>query len=148
MVPHRCSTGTGFSGRRAARTDVPPRPGLGLAERHCVHPDLGTRNHLVALDGTGYLEIIGPDPDRPVPPGARPFGVDGLTTARTVTWAISPPDLDAAVAAARARGHDPGTPHPMSRRRPGAPGLGPILIDRGASLSFTVDTPNGPVTFT
>ncbi|MER7838981.1 VOC family protein [Streptomyces sp. NPDC096040] len=127
----------------ARRTGVTPAAGG-------VHPDLGTRNHLVSLGGTGYLEIIGPDPEQSVPPGARPFGVDALTTARLVTWAISPPDLDAAVAAARARGYDPGTPHPMSRRRPdgtllewrltdstSAHPLVPFLIDWGSSLHPT-----------
>ncbi|MFK0280961.1 VOC family protein [Streptomyces sp. NPDC090499] len=184
----------------ARRTGVAPAPGG-------AHPDFGTRNHLVSLGGASYLEIIGPDPDRSPLPGGTVFGVDGLTTARTVTWAISPPDLDAAVAAARDRGYDPGTPYPMSRRRPDSTllqwrltggdsahpsGLVPFLIDWGdsphpaasglpvtpllavsatapdpaeirpllaalgtdlllsegpVSLSFTVDTPHGPVTF-
>ncbi|MGW2963117.1 VOC family protein [Streptomyces sp. NPDC001220] len=125
----------------ARRTGVTPAAGG-------AHPDLGTRNHLVSLGGTGYLEIIGPDPEQSVPPGARPFGVDGLTTARTVTWAIRPRDLDATVAAARARGYDPGDPRPMSRRRPDGTllewrltdsttahpsGLVPFLIDWGSS---------------
>ncbi|WP_328751341.1 VOC family protein [Streptomyces sp. NBC_00285] len=182
------------------RTGVPPAPGG-------VHVGLGTRNHLVSLGGGAYLEIIGPDPEQPEPTGPRPFDVDTLTTARTVTWAISPPDLDAAVATARTRGYDPGAPRPMSRRRPDGTllkwrltdgdnqhpsGLVPFLIDWGASphptasdlpttpllslratapfpaeirpllaaldtgllltdgpvgLSFTVDTPRGPVTF-
>ncbi|MFB9467414.1 VOC family protein [Streptomyces cinereospinus] len=171
------------------------------------HVGLGTRNCLVGLGGTGYLEIIGPDPEQSAPGGPRPFGVDGLPTARTLTWAISPPDLDAAVASARARGYDPGPPRAMSRRTPdgtllrwrltdGAAahpsGLVPFLIDWGPSrhptaaglpvtplrsltatapdpaeirpllaaldtalplregpvgLSFTVDTPGGPVRF-
>ncbi|MFI9612298.1 VOC family protein [Streptomyces sp. NPDC052023] len=171
------------------------------------HVDLGTRNYLVGLGGTGYLEIIGPDPEQSTPGGPGPFGVDELPTPRTLTWAISPPDLDAAVAAARARGYDPGAPQAMSRRAPdgtvlrwrltdGAAahpsGLVPFLIDWGATrhptatglpvtpllslaatapdpaeirpllaaldtelplgkgpvgLSFTVDTPRGPVRF-
>ncbi|MFF5532218.1 VOC family protein [Streptomyces cinerochromogenes] len=184
----------------ARRTGVTPAPGG-------VHPGLGTRNHLVGLGGRSYREILGPDPDRPRPAGPRPFGVDLLSGPSVLTWAISPPDLDAAVSAARARGHDPGPVRPMSRRTPDgtllrwrltdagpgeAPGLVPFLIDWGdsrhpaasdlpvtpplavsasapdpeelrgrlaalgtsltlapgpAALSFTVDSPNGPVTF-
>ncbi|MFJ2604012.1 MULTISPECIES: VOC family protein [unclassified Streptomyces] len=181
------------------RTGVTPAPGG-------AHVGFGTRNHLVSLGGSRYLEIVGPDPEQPEPDGRRPFDVDALAGARTATWAISPPDLDAAVAAARARGYDPGDIRPMSRRRPDGvllewrltdgdtahpSGLVPFLIDwRGAAhpasglpvaplleltvtspepaeiqallatldvrldvrkgpvaLSFTVDTPRGPVTF-
>ncbi|MFI2206238.1 VOC family protein [Streptomyces sp. NPDC020192] len=182
------------------RTGVTPAPGG-------VHLGLGTRNHLVGLGGRSYLEILGPDPEQPEPAGPRPFGVDRLTGPRTLTWAISPPDLDTAITTARARGYDPGPVRPMSRRTPdgtelrwrltdgdsGHPsGLVPFLIDWGDSphptasdlpvtpllemtatapdpeqlsgalsalntglpltpgppaLSFTVDTPNGPVTF-
>ncbi|MET7680715.1 VOC family protein [Streptomyces sp. NPDC005423] len=184
----------------ARRTGVAPADGG-------VHVGRGTRNYLVALGGCRYLEILGPDPAQPEPVGPRPIGVDGLAVARTVTWAISPPDLDAAVAAARAVGYDPGPVRAMSRRRPDGTllewrltdgdtahpsGLVPFLIDWGSSahptastlpvapllalsasapdpaeirpllsavgvelpltegpvgLSFTLDTPHGPVTF-
>ncbi|MCC5473710.1 VOC family protein [Streptomyces barringtoniae] len=184
----------------ARRTGVTPVPGG-------AHPGLGTRNHLVGLGGRSYLEILGPDPEQSEPAGPRPFGVDRLPGPRTLTWAISPPDLDAAITTARARGYDPGPVHPMSRRTPGGTvlrwrltdsghahpsGLVPFLIDWGASphptasglpvtpllevsatapapeevhgpltalntglrltagpvaLSFTVDTPHGPVAF-
>ena len=184
----------------ARRTGVTPAPGG-------AHVGRGTCNYLVSLGGSSYLEIIGPDPEQLTPDGPRPFAVDELATARTVTWAISPPDLDAAVATARARGYDPGDIRPMSRRRPDGTllewrltdgetqhpsGLVPFLIDWGASvhptatglsvvpllhlsasapapeeirpllsaldvelplssgplaLTFTVDTPRGPVTF-
>ncbi|WP_420310244.1 VOC family protein [Streptomyces sp. YS-B37] len=173
-----------------------------------AHVGLGTRNFLVSLGGSRYLEILGPDLEQPEPSGPRPFGVDGLDAARTVTWAVSPPDLDAAVAAARARGYDPGPVRAMSRRRPDGTllewrltdgdtahpsGLVPFLIDWAPSphpttapdlpvapllelsatapvpddirpmlsavgvelavatgpvgLSFTLDTPRGPVAF-
>ncbi|MGW4562978.1 VOC family protein [Streptomyces sp. NPDC004561] len=184
----------------ARRTGVTPAPGG-------VHIGRGTRNHLVGLGGRSYLEIIGPDPEQSAPDGPRPFGVDGLTAPRALAWAISPPDLDAAITAARARGYDPGPVHPMSRRTPDGTvlrwrltdsdrahpsGLVPFLIDWGdsrhpaasglpvtpllavsatvphpeevrgplaalgtalplasgpAALTFTVDTPKGPVTF-
>ncbi|MGW7526717.1 VOC family protein [Streptomyces sp. NPDC054783] len=184
----------------ARRTGVTPVPGG-------AHPGLGTRNHLVGLGGRSYLEILGPDPEQGEPAGPRPFGVDRLPGPRTLTWAISPPDLDAAITTARARGYDPGPVHPMNRRTPDGTvlrwrltdsghahpcGLVPFLIDWGASphptasdlpvapllevsataptpeevrgpltalntglrltagpvaLSFTVDTPHGPVGF-
>ncbi|GAB2716710.1 hypothetical protein GCM10027072_06510 [Streptomyces bullii] len=110
----------------ARRTGVVPAEGG-------VHVGFGTHNHLVALGGTSYLEIIGPDPEQPAPTGPRPFGVDGLTAPRTVTWAISRPGLDAAVATARARGYDPGAVRPMSRRRPDGTLLEWRLTDGGTA---------------
>jgi hypothetical protein len=115
------------------------------------HVGLGTRNHLIGLGGNAYLEIIGPDDEQPAPPQPRPFGVDALTGPRLVTWAVRPDDVDAVVARARAAGHDPGDPRPMSRRTPSgdllawrltppsdggaasAHGLWPFLIDWGAT---------------
>ena len=126
----------------ARRTGVTPAPGG-------VHVGLGTRNRLVALGGASYLEIIGPDPEQAAYKGPRPFDVDLLTGPRTVTWAIAPPDLDAAVEAARSQGYDPGAVRAMSRRRPDGTllewrltdgetahpsGLVPFLIDWGATI--------------
>ncbi|WP_037671599.1 VOC family protein [Streptomyces griseus] len=123
------------------RTGVAPAPGG-------AHVGLGTRNHLVGLGGTTYLEIIGPDPEQTGTDGPQPFGVDGLTAPRTITWAISPLDLDTTAAAARAQGYDPGEVRAMSRRRPDGTllrwrltdgtahpsGLVPFLIDWGDSV--------------
>jgi hypothetical protein len=82
-----------------------------------AHDGLGTRNALADLGGGAYLEVIGPDPDQPDPAEPRPFGVDGLTAPRLVAWAVRVMDLDAAVATARSRGHDPGAARDMARLR-------------------------------
>jgi hypothetical protein len=116
------------------------------------HVGLGTANYLVGLGNRAYLEIIGPDPDQPEPAQPRPFGIDDLTGPRVVTWCIRPPDFDAAIAAAQARGYDPGLSREMSRRTAQgtlltwrltlgaadpADGLVPFLIDWGATAHPT-----------
>ncbi|MGC0144044.1 VOC family protein [Pseudactinotalea sp. Z1732] len=97
------------------RTGVAPAPGG-------KHPR-GTANHLVAftVDGQrtrGYLEIIGPDPDRPSTEPITTFGIDALDDARLVTFAVHPPDLESVIERARADGYDPGPIEPLSRRTP------------------------------
>ena len=47
--------------------------------------------------------------------GPLPFGVDGIREPRLVGWAVSCPDIDAAVAGARRHGYDPGDPVDMQR---------------------------------
>lgn len=131
-----------------SRTGIRPVPGGS-------HVGLGTANYLVGLGGGAYLEIIGPDPDQPDPAQPRPFGIDNLTASRVVTWCIRPPDFDGAIAAAQARGYDPGPPRAMSRRTSdgtllawrltlgaGDPvdGLVPFLIDWGTTAHPTTGT--------
>jgi hypothetical protein len=82
-----------------------------------AHDGLGTRNALADLGGGAYLEVIGPDPEQPEPAQPRPFGIDGLREPRLVAWAVRVADLDAAVAAARSRGHDPEPARDMTRLR-------------------------------
>ncbi|MFB9659898.1 VOC family protein [Glycomyces mayteni] len=106
-----------------------------------VHQGLGTRNFLLGVGEGAYLEIIGPDPDQPAPDRWRPFGIDTLTEARLVTWAVRTEDIDGAVAASREAGYDPGEPWEMTRQTPD-----------GATLSWrlTLDKEGrhrGPVPF-
>lgn len=116
------------------------------------HVGLGTANYLVGLGGASYLEIIGPDPDQPEPEGPRPFGIDGLTGMRIVTWAARSTDIAAHLTRSAAAGYDPGPARPMSRATPDgallqwqltAPEFGvsggvvPFLIDWGATAHPT-----------
>jgi len=110
------------------------------------HPGEGTRNALVALGPTSYLEIIGPDPEQPAPPGPRKFRIDDLKESRLVTWAAKGTNLPQFVADARRRGVPVGDVIPGSRRTPAgvllswhisnqramvADGLVPFFIDWG-----------------
>jgi hypothetical protein len=110
------------------------------------HPGEGTRNALVALGPTSYLEIIGPDPDQPKPPQPRKFEIDDLTAPRLVTWAAKGTNLTQFVAEAHHRGVAVGDVIPGSRRTPAgvllswhitsqrpliANGLVPFFIDWG-----------------
>jgi catechol 2,3-dioxygenase-like lactoylglutathione lyase family enzyme len=72
------------------------------------HLGQGTHNTLLALGPLAYLEIIAPDPQQPEPAVPRPYGVDGVTGAGLVGWALACDDIEKAVGQARARGFDPG----------------------------------------
>jgi hypothetical protein len=112
------------------------------------HPGLGTRNALVALGPSSYLEIIGPDPEQPKPAGRRRFGIDELKAPRIVRWVVKGTELEKVVAMAADRGVKLGAVIPGSRRRPDgvvlswrytdpntevADGLVPFFIDWGTS---------------
>jgi len=112
------------------------------------HPGRGTRNALVALGTSVYLEIIGPDPEQPRPPQARPFGIDALEAPRLVAWAAKGTALEPFAAAAAQRGVMLGPVIAGSRRRTDgvmlawrytdqrtvvAEGLVPFFIDWGST---------------
>jgi hypothetical protein len=112
------------------------------------HPGLGTRNALIALGPSSYLEIIGPDPDQPKPAGPRRFGIDSLKAPRLLTWVAKGKSLEKFAADAKANGVDLGAVIPGSRKRPDgvvlswtytdpqivlADRLVPYLIDWGSS---------------
>jgi len=82
------------------------------------HPGAGTRNALVALGPASYLEIIGPDPEQPQPPGQRRFGIDDLKAPRLAAWAAKGQDLERLVADAARNGVKLGAVGSGSRKRP------------------------------
>jgi len=58
------------------------------------HIGLGTRNALIALGPTSYLEIIAPDPDQTTYRKPRIFGIDDLKAPRLVAWVSKGDDLE------------------------------------------------------
>ena len=82
------------------------------------HPGAGTRNALVALGPSSYLEIIGPDPEQPHPFGPRRFGIDGLKAPRLATWAAKGEDLERLATDAARNGVKLGAVGSGSRKRP------------------------------
>jgi glyoxalase-like protein len=82
------------------------------------HPGMGTRNALVALGPTSYLEIIGPDPDQPTPAGSRRFGIDDLKAPRVIGWVAKSRELETVAAKASASHIPLGAIIPGSRKRP------------------------------
>ena len=98
------------------------------------HPGRGTRNALVALGPTTYLEIIAPDPEQPSPKEPRPFGIDRLKQSRLVTWCVSTGDLERLRAEAVRNGVPLGEVTPGSRRRPD-----------GVQISWKLTYPSRPL---
>jgi hypothetical protein len=82
------------------------------------HPGLGTRNALIALGPSTYIEIIGPDPDQPKPAGPMRFGIDDLAAPRLVGWVAKGIELERLVDRARRSGIALGDVISGSRKRP------------------------------
>jgi catechol 2,3-dioxygenase-like lactoylglutathione lyase family enzyme len=99
------------------------------------HAAWGTRNAVIALGDSIYLEIFGPDPAAAASPGdhARPFAVDRLRAAKLVTWAATAPDLEALVTRAREHGIDLASVQTRGRMRPD-----------GVELKWTMTDPLAP----
>ena len=122
------------------------------------HPGWGTRNALLGLGGSRYLEVLAPDPTQPAPEGGRFLGLDERTPVRLATWVARAADLDDVARRARALGNDLGAPTPGSRRRddgtvlswtalgtraPRMDGLLPFFIDWGDSPHPSRALPEG-----
>ncbi len=105
---------------------VPPVPGG-------RHPALGTRNALVGLGESAYLEILAPDPASPPPDRGLLFRLDELPGPKLVTWAATGGRLEPLVEKARRAGVDLGPIQAGSRRQPD-----------GSLLSWTLTDPHAP----
>ncbi|WP_153504761.1 VOC family protein [Cumulibacter manganitolerans] len=115
--------------------------------RHLGH---GTRNYLLGLSPTSYLEIIALDGENPAADGhPTAFHLDRLREDRLVAWCIHPGDIDGALVKSRRHNADHGKLTPMSRvdnegnelhwtlaKSDDLPygGLAPFLIDWGDSV--------------
>ena len=82
------------------------------------HPGRGTRNALVALGPTAYLEILAPDPEQPPPQEPRSFGLDGLKESKLVAWFVKGRDLERLRSEAVRKGVPIGEVKSGSRQRP------------------------------
>ena len=96
------------------------------------HPGKGTMNALVGLGPARYLEIVGADPDQPVPEGGRWFQVDTLAEPRLVTWCATGASLTGVHQAAQDAGVDLGAISSGGRRRPDGTELHWQVTDPGA----------------
>ncbi|MCU1398355.1 MAG: hypothetical protein JWN62_1464 [Acidimicrobiales bacterium] len=111
------------------------------------HTGKGTRNMLCSFGPTSYLEIVGPDPEQPTPASPRPFGIDDLTEARMVTWAVAVSDMETVLDQARRAGYDPGPASPMQRVRPDGVTLSwKLTANLSATTPFLIEweTPHHP----
>jgi hypothetical protein len=113
------------------------------------HPGLGTRNALVALGPSSYLEIIGPDPEQPKPAGRLRFGISELKAPRIVTWVAKGTELEKLAKAAAERGVKLGAVTPGSRRRPDGVVLSwrytdPNTVVADGIVPFFIDWGNSP----
>lgn len=106
-----------------------------------VHPGRGTRNALVALGPSSYLEIIAPDPQQSSP--AWFTQVLTLTDPRLIAWAVHTSDLTLLAQTAAAAGLPIDGPHDGARSRPDGKILSWRLFhlwdDRGGLLPFFIE---------
>jgi len=124
------------------------------------HLGHGTRNALMALGPSTYLEILGPDPEQPEPDEPRWLGIDDLDAPKLITWAATACPLAPLVDQARARDIGLGQVQPAHRRRPDgvdlhweltnpsvmlADGLVPFFIDWGSSPHPADTAPGGVI---
>lgn len=120
-----------------------------VAELGGRHPGVGTRNAIVSFGGRTYLEVVGPDPGQPDPPGPRWFGIDHLDEPRLVTWCARATDLDGLAAQARREGVELGEVRDGGRVRPDGSELrwrvtAPSAQRCGGVVPFLIDWMGSP----
>jgi catechol 2,3-dioxygenase-like lactoylglutathione lyase family enzyme len=106
-----------------------------------VHPGRGTRNALIALGPSSYLEILAPDPQQSSPTWFTQ--IPTMSDPRLIAWAVHTPDLTALAQAAVAAGFPIDGPHDGVRSRPDGKVLSWKLFhlrdDRGGLLPFFIE---------
>jgi hypothetical protein len=113
------------------------------------HPGRGTRNALVGLGPTVYLEILARDPAQPEPDKPRSFAIDGLKAPKMVGWGAHGRDLDALVKDAAAKGVKLGELGSGGRKRPDGVVLAwrftsPDALLGGGVVPFFIDWGTSP----
>ena len=89
------------------------------AARGGSHPGFGTRNALIGVDDSTYVELIAHDPDQPEPEKPRLFGIDALepNSVQLSTMVLAVSDIKAAAAAFKDAGLNPGKIFTAERTR-------------------------------
>lgn len=113
-----------------------------------VHPGLGTRNALLSLGESVYLEVIAPDPEQDLG-GTLGAKLATLIEPGIITWAAATPDLEAVAAAAARASLEVRGPVPTERRAPDGTVLRWRLLFLGghafgALVPFFIDWLNTP----
>lgn len=113
------------------------------------HPGRGTRNALIALGPTSYLEIIAPDPQQPTPKQPRSFGIDNLKRSKLVAWFVKGTDLNRVRNEAVRLGVPYGEVMAGSRRRPDGTELSwqftdPVTLVGDGLVPFLIDWGHSP----
>ena len=96
------------------------------------HLGYGTRNALLALGPTSYLEIIGPDEGQKRPTDGYWYGVENIKKPRLFTWTAQVEHIERVAAHAHGAGYKPGDVHNVFRERPD-----------GVRLSWRLTFPTG-----
>jgi len=106
-----------------------------------VHPGRGTRNALLALGPSSYLEILAPDPQQSSPTWFTQLAT--MPDPRLIAWAVHTPDLTALARTAVAAGFSIDGPHDGARSRPDGKVLSWKLFhlrdNRGGLLPFFIE---------